>query len=42
MSNKIWFFDQAHMIKTLNKYLGMAPRKYLEVRNLLGNIFVIE
>ncbi len=36
------FFDQAHMIKMLKEYLGMAPGEYLEVRDLLGDIFEVE
>ncbi len=36
------FFDQAHMIKILKEYLGMAPGEYLEVRDLLGDIFEVE
>lgn len=36
------FFDQAHMIKVLKEYLGMAPGEYLEVRDLLGDIFEVE
>lgn len=36
------FFDQAHMINVLKKYLGETPNKYLEVRNLIGDLFVID
>lgn len=36
------FFDQAHMINVLKKYLGRTPNKYLEVRDLIGDLFVID
>ncbi|MEI6856120.1 helix-turn-helix transcriptional regulator [Psychrilyobacter sp.] len=36
------FFDQAHMISVLKKYLGKTPNKYLEVRDLIGDLFVID
>lgn len=36
------FFDQAHMINVLKKYLGKTPNKYLEVRDLIGDLFVID
>lgn len=36
------FFDQAHMINVLKKYLGETPHKYLEARDLIGDLFVID
>lgn len=36
------FFDQAHMIKTLKKYLGISPTSYLKVRDLIGEIFDVD
>lgn len=36
------FFDQAHMINVLKKYLGKTPNKYLEVRDLIGDLFIID
>lgn len=36
------FFDQAHMIKVVKKYLGRTPGEYLDVRDLLGDIFMVE
>jgi len=36
------FFDHAHMINVLKKYLGKNPSKYLEARDLIGDLFVID
>ncbi len=35
------FFDQAHMINILKKFIGITPQNYLEIRNLLGDLFEV-
>lgn len=39
---KYGFFDQAHMIKVIKKYLGKTPGEYTAVRDLLGDLYEVE
>jgi len=39
---KYGYFDQAHLIKELKKYLKNTPKEYEKAKDLIGDIFYIE